>query len=236
MTLTFAFSQRPIVLETDYVGDTVKVVGDYNIAKNNTPVAFTNIDKEVIDMNESQDLGYQVSNTPGVYIRNDVGSFGQTKIWIRGFDEQRLNVSVNNVPISDPTARLVWWPNWEVLKDNAESFQVQRGVSSSLYGLGNLGGSIHINTEQPSKKKTEVKLENGDGDPNNIKLSVNRVTENYKVYFHYHKDYGYRVGQYQEQFGYYFGFKKRVGGHNFRGALHGAPQIYTFHFYGKSVI
>ena len=124
-------------------------------------------------MNESQDLGYQVSNTPGVYIRNDVGSFGQTKIWIRGFDEQRLNVSVNNVPISDPTARLVWWPNWEVLKDNAESFQVQRGVSSSLYGLGNLGGSIHINTEQPSKKKTEVKLENGDGDPNNIKLSVN---------------------------------------------------------------
>ena len=234
MSLTFAFSQTPIVLETDYVGDTVKVVGDYNIAKNNTPVAFSNVDKEVLDMNESQDLGYQISNTPGVYIRNDVGSFGQTKIWVRGFDEQRLNVSVNNIPLSDPTARLVWWPNWEVLKDNAEQLQVQRGVSSSLYGLGNLGGSVHINTEQPSEKKTEVIYENGDGDPSNIKLSVNRTTEDYKIYLHYHKDYGYRVGQYQEQFGYYFGFKKKLGGHNFRGAFHGAPQIYTFHFYGKT--
>ena len=184
MSLTFAFSQTPIVLETDYVGDTVKVVGDYNIAKNNTPVAFSNVDKEVLDMNESQDLGYQISNTPGVYIRNDVGSFGQTKIWVRGFDEQRLNVSVNNIPLSDPTARLVWWPNWEVLKDNAEQLQVQRGVSSSLYGLGNLGGSVHINTEQPSEKKTEVIYENGDGDPSNIKLSVNRTTEDYKIYLH----------------------------------------------------
>ena len=39
------------------------MVGDYNIGKNNTPVAFSNVDKEVLDMNESQDLGYQISNT-----------------------------------------------------------------------------------------------------------------------------------------------------------------------------
>ena len=85
--------------------------------------------------------------------------------------------------------------------------------------IGNLGGSVHINTEQPSEKKTEVIYENGDGDPSNIKLSVNRTTEDYKIYLHYHKDYGYRVGQYQEQFGYYFGFKKKLGGHNFRGCF-----------------
>ena len=96
------FSQTPIVFETDYVGDTVKVVGDYNIAKIILQFTLSNVDKEVLDMNESQDLGYQISNTP-VYIRNDVGSFGQTKIWVRGFDEQRLNVSVNNIPLSDPT-------------------------------------------------------------------------------------------------------------------------------------
>ena len=104
-----------------------------------------------------------------------------------------------------------------------EQLQVQRGVSSSLYGFGNLGGSVHINTEQPSEKKTEVIYENGDGDPSNIKLSVNRTTEDYKIYLHYHKDYGYRVGQYQEQFGYYFGFKKKLGGHNFRGAFSWCP-------------
>ena len=98
---------------------------------------------------------------------------------------------------------------------------------------GNLGGSVHINTEQPSEKKTEVIYENGDGDPSNIKLSVNRTTEDYKIYLHYHKDYGYRVGQYQEQFGYYFGFKKKLGGHNFRGGTM-VIQIYTFHFYGKT--
>ena len=48
------------------------------------------------------------------------------------------------------------------------------------------------------RRKTEVIYENGDGDPSNIKLSINRTTEDYKIYLHYHKDYGYRVGQYQE--------------------------------------
>ena len=57
-------------------------------------------------------------------------------------------------------------------------------------------------------------------------MSVNRTTEDYKIYLHYHKDYGYRVGQYQEQFGYYFGFKKKLGGHNFRGGnFHGVHKF-----------
>ena len=110
MLMSIGYSQ--IVLESDLIGDTVIVVGDYNIAKANTPVSYTDVDKEQIETFEGQDIAYHLSNVPGVYIRNDLGVKSQTNLWVRGFDEQRLSVSINNIPINDPTSKKVWWSNW----------------------------------------------------------------------------------------------------------------------------
>ena len=95
--MSVGYSQ--IVLESDLVGDTIIVIGDYNIAKANTPVSYTDINKEQIEIFEGQDIAYHLSNVPGVYIRNDLGVKSQTNLWVRGFDEQRLSVSINNIPI-----------------------------------------------------------------------------------------------------------------------------------------
>ena len=53
MLMSIGYSQ--IVLESDLVGDTVIVVGDYNIAKANTPVSYTDVDKEQIETFEGQE-------------------------------------------------------------------------------------------------------------------------------------------------------------------------------------
>ena len=198
MSLTVGYSQTPVVLESDFVGDTVVVVGDYNIAKSNTPVAYTDISKEQIEVNEGQDIAYQLSKVPGVYVRNDAGARGQTKLWVRGFDEQRLNISINNVPVSDETSKLVWWPNWEAVKDNTQQIQVQRGVSSSLYGIGNLGGSVHISTEDTYSPETKVSYSTWNGDSRNVRFSAGKTTENFTTKLTYLRDYGFKQSQYFE--------------------------------------
>ena len=138
-------------------------------------------------MNESQDLDIKSVIHLCVH-KNDVGSFGQTKIWIRGFDEQRLNVSVNNVPISDATKTCM--VSIQSTKRYLNHFKYKGELVLHFMVLVILWFNSH-KYEQPSKKEKLVKLENGDGDPNNIKLSEQSYRK-YKVYFHYHKDYGYR--------------------------------------------
>jgi len=234
MSLTIGYSQTPVVLESDFVGDTIVVVGDYNIAKSNTPVAYTDISKEQVEVNEGQDIAYQLSKVPGVYVRNDAGARGQTKLWVRGFDEQRLNISINNVPVSDETSKLVWWPNWEAVKDNTRQIQVQRGVSSSLYGIGNLGGSVHISTEDTYSPETKVSYSTWNGDSRNARFSVGKTTENFTTKLTYLRDYGFKQSQYFESFAYYFGGKTNIGGHTLKTAFHGSPALYTLHFYGQS--
>jgi len=232
--MSVGYSQTVIVWESDFVGDTVVVVGDYNIAKSNTPVSYTDINKEQIETFEGQDIAYHLSNVPGVYIRNDLGVKSQTNLWVRGFDEQRLSVSINNIPINDPTSKKVWWSNWGSTSQSTNKIQVQRGVSSSLYGLGNLGGSVHIITDDSDKPETNFGYSTWNGDSRNLKFSVNKTAENYTTRFTYLRDYGYKVGSYFESLAYYLSVRTNYKGHNLRLVFHGSPALNTLGFYGQS--
>ncbi|MFQ6674537.1 MAG: carboxypeptidase-like regulatory domain-containing protein, partial [Fidelibacterota bacterium] len=79
-----------------------------------TPVAFTTIGEDQIRNNFTiQDVPHLFANTPGVYVTTDGGSgMGDSKVIIRGFDEQRIAVMINNVPVNDPESKKVYWSNW----------------------------------------------------------------------------------------------------------------------------
>ena len=82
-----------------------------------TPVAFTNISADEISKGFTvQDVPHLFVNTPGIYVTSDGGSgLGDSKVYIRGFDEQRMSVMINNIEVNDPESKKVYWSNWGAL-------------------------------------------------------------------------------------------------------------------------
>src|SRR5690554_4780353 len=73
-------------------------------AGNKTPVAFTNVSGEEINRrNMGQDIPYLLQLTPSFVATSDAGAgVGYTNFRIRGTDLNRINVTVNGIPLNDP--------------------------------------------------------------------------------------------------------------------------------------
>ncbi len=110
-----------------------------------TPIAFTNVTKEQMDkVYTTQDVPALMAAVPGVFTAST--GLGESDLYIRGFDSERVQVLINGIPVNDPESQVVYWSNWTGLSSNATSIQVQRGVGSSLYGSGAFGGSVNVET------------------------------------------------------------------------------------------
>lgn len=114
----------------------------------NTPVTFTTIDEaDIDDTHRHRDVPQLLADIPGLYIMSDGGlGLGDSRMVIRGFDEKRLQILVNNIPINHPETKEVDWAQWGMLSGVLQAVQVQRGVGTSLYGSGALGGMVNIIT------------------------------------------------------------------------------------------
>jgi outer membrane receptor protein involved in Fe transport len=93
----------------------------------------------------TQDTPELLKAVPGVFSRSS--GLGESDLTVRGFDSERVQIMINNVPVNDPESQVVYWSNWTGLSGNAGSIQVQKGVGSSLYGSGAFGGSVNIETD-----------------------------------------------------------------------------------------
>ena len=65
-------------------------------------------------------------------------------MWMRGFGQRRIAVSVNGIPQNDPEEFNVFWINFFDLQGVIDDIQVQRGAGSSHYGPAAIGGTIDI--------------------------------------------------------------------------------------------
>ncbi len=121
-----------------------------------TPVAFSDITSDVIQRDYTiGDLPAQLSGTPNLYTWSDGGSIlGYSHIAIRGFDEKRISVYVNGVPLNDPEDHVTYFIDLPDFASDVRDIQVQRGVGESMYADGTFGGSVNIVTyalDQPRK-------------------------------------------------------------------------------------
>ncbi|MFC2139677.1 TonB-dependent receptor [Bacteroidota bacterium] len=217
------------------------VVVKGNIAKNReTPVAFTDVSEEHIRKSFNvQDVPHLFANTPGIYITSDGGSgMGDSQVKIRGFDEQRIAVMINNVPVNDPESKKVYWSNWGSLPAAAQSIQVQRGVGSSLYGSGALGGSINVITKDaPAAASLGLTATLGQygimkyGVDYNSGLSEDNMAFIGRV--NYMQGNGWRQSTYYEGIQYYLsGMWFPDENNTFKVIIHGAPQYHAYSYYG----
>ncbi|MGL5563015.1 MAG: TonB-dependent receptor plug domain-containing protein, partial [Tannerellaceae bacterium] len=72
-------------------------------ASKETPVAYTNVSKEEVGKrNFGKDIPHLLSQTPSVIVTSDAGTgIGYTGFRVRGTDANRINITVNGVPVND---------------------------------------------------------------------------------------------------------------------------------------
>lgn len=118
-----------------------------------SPVAYTDISEEEIQKNNlGQDLPYLLSLTPSLVVSSDAGAgVGYTSFRIRGTDVNRINVTVNGIPMNDAESHGVWWVNMPDFSSSLENVQVQRGVGTSTNGAGAFGATINMQTNSLEK-------------------------------------------------------------------------------------
>ena len=116
--------------------------------KEKTPVAFTTVGKsEINDNNLGQDIPYLLSLTPSFVATSDAGTgVGYTYFRIRGTDMNRINVTVNGIPMNDAESHGTWFVDIPDLASSTDNIQVQRGVGTSTNGAAAFGATINLQT------------------------------------------------------------------------------------------
>ena len=134
-------------------------------ASDRTPVAFTNVTKEDMELRlGSQDLPMILNTTPSVYATQQGGGAGDARINIRGFNQRNIAVMINGVPQNDMENGWVYWSNWDGVGDTAASIQVQRGLSAVNLATPSIGGTMNVLTDPTAfDKGGRFKQEAGEG-------------------------------------------------------------------------
>jgi len=216
-----------------------EVIVEVNRAKDReTPVAFTNINKEKIEERiYGQDAPLLLKGTPGLYAfsTDGVGN-GEAKLFVRGFNQNYVQVLINGIPTNDPESNSVYWSNWGSVSSAAASVQVQRGAGSSLYGAGSFGGSFNIVTGE-AKPRASYGANFSLGDPVNtmygVDLNTGLIDDMYAFSFRFDRKVGEgnRLGARYEGYNYYFSGSLFLNEQqSLKVVLHGAPQEHGYSF------
>lgn len=106
------------------------------------------VSKEDLErINHGQDVPILLQWQPSVTTNSDAGAgVGYTAMRIRGVEQSRINVTINDIPLNDAESQGVFWVDLPDLASSAESIRIQRGVGPSTNGAGAYGGTVSVNT------------------------------------------------------------------------------------------
>ncbi|MCU0452040.1 MAG: TonB-dependent receptor [Bacteroidetes bacterium] len=235
-------TQEGIVLDFALTQTTLQqreVIVEVNRARDReTPVAFTDITKDQIDQRiHGQDAPLLLKGTPGLYAfsTDGVGN-GEAKLFVRGFNQNYVQVLINGVPTNDPESNSVYWSNWGSVSSAAASVQVQRGAGSSLYGAGSFGGSFNIVTGN-ARPRAAYGVNLSLGSPMNtmygVDLNTGLIDDKFAVSLRLDRKLGEgsRLGARYEGYNYYLSGSWFINEQqSLKAVLHGAPQEHGYSF------
>jgi len=140
MEMSFVLHQTSLLAE--------EVIVTATRAGENSPVSHTNVTKdEITGMNLGNDIPILLGLTPSMVTTSDAGNgVGYTNFRIRGTDMNRINVTVNGIPLNDSESHGVWWVNMPDFAASVDNVQIQRGVGTSTNGGAAFGGSMNFQT------------------------------------------------------------------------------------------
>ncbi|MFO7932600.1 MAG: TonB-dependent receptor [Bacteroidales bacterium] len=146
-------------------------------AGDRTPVAYTGINKKEIESrNFGQDIPFLLSTTPSLVTSSDAGhGIGYTSMRIRGTDANRINVTINGIPLNDAESHSVFWVDLPDIATSVDNVQIQRGVGTSTNGAAAFGASVNFQTRK-LEKQPYAAYENTLGSFNTFRNAVSAGT------------------------------------------------------------
>lgn len=112
------------------------------------PVAYSNLNElQIKQDNAAKNIPSLLQTLPSVVSYTEGGtSVGNTSFRIRGTDANRINITLNGMPLNNPESQEVYWVNLPDLSNSLQSMQIQRGVGTSTNGTASFGASISMQT------------------------------------------------------------------------------------------
>ena len=147
-----------IVLDLDNALDEILIVGSgvVDLAEDRkTPVAVSTIRKSEIQQRGvgNVEVTEILSYTPSVFVSPGGGGFGDSALFVRGFDDTNTAVLLNGQPINAQEDGRVFWSNWQGVADVANAMQIQRGLGASKLAISSVGGTVNIVMKAAEKQK-----------------------------------------------------------------------------------
>ena len=121
--------------------------------KEKTPFTYSTVSSnEISKRNMGQDIPYLLQLTPSFVATSDAGAgVGYTNFRIRGTDLNRINVTINGIPVNDAESHGTWFVDQPDLASSLENIQIQRGVGTSTNGAAAFGASLNMQTNTLKK-------------------------------------------------------------------------------------
>ena len=125
-----------------------EVVVSATRAGKNAPVAYSNLNKDEITKNNAgNNIPFVLQTLPSMVAFTEGGTaLGNTSFRIRGTGSNRINITLNGMPLNNPESQDVYWVNLPDLSSSLQSIQIQRGVGTASNGAASFGGSISMQT------------------------------------------------------------------------------------------
>ncbi len=198
-----------------------------------TPVAVSQVSAlEIEERLGASEFPEVLKNTPGVHANGQGGGWGDSEIWMRGFDNTNVATMINGVPMNDMEGGTVYWSNWQGLSDVTSVMQTQRGMGASKLSAPSVGGTINIVTKGiDAKKGGNISYAMGNDGYNKIAMSVSTgLMENgWAVTLMASKTWGdgYIQGTSFSGYSYFANIAKRINeNHQLSLTAFGAPQLH----------
>jgi hypothetical protein len=243
-TASIAFGQETVKDSTENAQlEEVVIIGKgvMDLAKDRkTPIAVSSIKAAEIQAKVGfSDITQTMVNTPSVYVAGQAGGFGDSRISVRGFQQDNTAFLLNGQPINGMEDGKMYWSNWSGMSDIANGIQIQRGLGSSKLAISSVGGTVNFITKATDKKEGGFSSV-GTANDNYLKTTVGYNTGMSKngwgmsfMLTHWQGD-GYNDGTSGAGQNYFIsvGYKLNEK-HNFNFLLTGAPQWHDQNFTKK---
>jgi len=196
---------------------------------------ITNIPRAELQQRiDTDDIPVLLEDVPGVYASSDAGNgIG----YIRGFDQKRVGVMINGIPLNDPEDHQVYWVDAPDLVSSLQDIQVQRGITNSIGATTAIGGTVNLLTEIPSRNAgTRVRVMGGSYDTVlgsavlNTGLIGRGLTSTTR--FSFLQSDGYRERSGSNLWGLYWGGRWEGGAHTLQANVYTGHEITHQAWYG----
>lgn len=202
-----------------------------------TPVAVSNISRrELVEKSGNQEFPEVMKNTPGVYVASQAGGYGDSKMFVRGFDQTNTAFMLNGQPINGMEDGNMYWSNWSGMTDVANHVQVQRGLGSSKLAISSVGGTVNIVTKATDLRKggfAQSMFGNDNYMKNTASYNTGLMENGFGASFMLSKwsGDGYNRGTQGEGYNYFLSFGYKLNEkHLFNFLVFGAPQSHDQNF------